>query len=156
MRSEPEKKFLKPTNIFLAVSIFIPGFSAIIILGLQMLISLFGIECGKSWDVLWVITTFGSLLSPIILLRYISITNTLIAVIKRYLMLFNVIEYIFLQCTLGMLFSDGKTLCYVTDGQNGIQFVFTAWLAIPLLLILNNTSKQILLKRNIFRLETII
>jgi len=49
-----------------------------------------------------------------------------------------------------MFFSERKTLCYVADGQNGIQFVFTAWLAIPILICLSLCFQAVLKKRNKF------
>lgn len=36
-----------------------------------------------------------------------------------------------------MFFTTGQTLCYVSDGQNGIVFVFTAWLSLPILVVLS-------------------
>jgi hypothetical protein len=51
------------------------------------------------------------------------------------LLIFNIIEYSFIQCTLTILFTNGQTLCYRTDGQNGLEFVFTGWIAIPILIV---------------------
>ncbi len=135
MKIKQESSFLKPTKIFMIVGIFIPGFTAIGILGLQMLITLFGIECSKSWNVLWFITSIGSLISPLLFQRYITTTHDTVSRIKSWLTFFNIIEYLFIQATLGMFFTNGTTLCYVSDGQNGIEFGFTAWLALPFIYI---------------------
>ncbi|QQX75656.1 MULTISPECIES: hypothetical protein [Aequorivita] len=43
---------LKPTLIFSAVGFFIPGFTAIGLLGFQMLLSSFGLDCHNAWTVL--------------------------------------------------------------------------------------------------------
>jgi hypothetical protein len=150
MTSDPKDNFLRPTNIFAIVGIFIPGFTACGILGLQMLLVLFGIECASAWKILWFFTTVASLLVPAIFFRYIIKTNDDIKRIKKWLTVFNIFEYTFIQATLGMLFSDGKRLCYVTDGQNGIQFIFTAWVAIPVLICLSYLFQAVLKKRNKF------
>jgi hypothetical protein len=149
LKAEPKDHFLKPTNVFSIFGIFIPGFTACAILGLQILITKFGVECAASWNILWIITTIASFALPAFYLWYISTTYSSIKTIKRSLTIFNIFEYTFIQATLGMFFSDGKTLCYVTDGQNGIQFVFTAWLAIPILIALTYCFRMILRKRNI-------
>ncbi|WP_374948692.1 hypothetical protein [Mucilaginibacter sp.] len=128
MKASPLDNFLKPTNIFSIVGIFIPGFTAIIILLIQTLIKGAGIECAFSWTILWTFTGFGSIILPIYFFWYISNSLSAIKKIKTSLTFFNIAEYTLLQATIGMFFSDGKTLCYVTDGQNGIQFVFTACL----------------------------
>lgn len=57
--------------------------------------------------------------------------------------LFNMMEYFFLQCSLVPLFTTSNTLCYVSDGQNGLEFVFTGWMAIPGLIILSLIFDQI-------------
>jgi len=147
MEASSLKNFLRPTNIFSIVGIFIPGFTAIVILLFQMLITFLGVECAFSWNILWVVTAFASIILPIYFFWYISNTSSSIKKIKTSLTIFNIAEYTFLQASIGLFFSDGKTLCYVSDGQNGIQFVFTAWLAIPIIIGLSMAFKAILSKR---------
>jgi hypothetical protein len=53
------------------------------------------------------------------------------------LIIFNIIEYVFIQATLATFFTSGQTLCYVTDGQNGLEFAFTGWMALPFLIVLS-------------------
>ena len=126
--------FLKPTLIFLIVGFLIPGFSAIGLFGFQMLLTSFGLECHDAWNVLWAITAFGALMLPILFFRHIQyLTENKIKNLKIRLTLFNLFEYIFIQASLASFFTTGQTLCYVTDGQNGIEFAFTAWLALPIL-----------------------
>ncbi|MES2062699.1 MAG: hypothetical protein V4456_12310 [Bacteroidota bacterium] len=146
--TSPYHDFLKPTNIFCIVGIFIPGFTMIGILGLQMLISFFGVECSNSWRLMWVFTTIGSMGLPAYFFWYVKTTSSSIKVIKQALTFFNIFEYTFLQATIGMFFSDGKTLCYVIDGQNGLQFVFTGWFAIPILIGLSLFFREALKKNN--------
>src|SRR5690606_25091971 len=97
-----------------------------------------GIECSKSWTILWKLTLIGSIIAPLIftrsLGRKIQRKHNLSS---QEITFFNIIEYILLQSTLAMFFSKGETLCYVTDGQNGFEFIFTGWFAIPFLIIIS-------------------
>jgi hypothetical protein len=138
MTTKKKYNFTAPTLKFCIAGLFIPGFTAIAILGLQIGIGLLGIECSNSWTVLWTLTTIGTVTAPFIFVRIMN---------KRLfegyhlttanLMIFNVIEYTFIQCTLAPFFTSGHTLCYVADGQNGLEFVFTGWMAIPFLAVLS-------------------
>ncbi len=126
---------MKPTLIFSAVGLFIPGFTAIGILGFQMLLSSFGLECPIAWTVLWLITTIGGLILPILFFLYLkTFTENKQAYIKTRLTFFNLIEYTFLQASLARFFTSGQTLCYQSDGQIGIELVLSAWLALPILI----------------------
>ena len=130
--------FINPTLKFCAAGLFIPGFTAIIILGMQMAISFLGIECSNSWKVLWWITSFGTILLPILFIRkFTSKIKRGVNLTTIEITVFNIIEYTFIQCALAAYFSNPNTLCYVTDGQNGLEFVFTAWMATPLLVVLS-------------------
>ena len=53
------------------------------------------------------------------------------------LIIFNIIEYTFIQATLAIFFTNGQMLCYVTDGQNGLELAFTGWMALPFLTVLS-------------------
>ena len=126
--------FIKPTLIFAIVGLFIPGFTAIGLLGLQMLLSNIGIECSTAWTIIWTTTTIAGLVLPLLFYRHIaSLTIDKIQSLKTRLTFFNLLEYIFIQSSLTPLFTSGQTLCYVSDGQNGLELVFTAWLALPIL-----------------------
>lgn len=61
---------------------------------------------------------------------------------------FNLIEYIFIQASLALFFTSGQTLCYVSDGQNGLELVFTAWIALPILIGLSVLFNQTLKSQN--------
>jgi len=129
---------IKSTLIFSIVGIFIPGFTAIGLLGFQMLLSGIGIECSNAWIIIWTLTSLLGLILPILFYQHISnLTKEKFQSLKTKLILFNLFEYIFIQSSLTPLFTNGKTLCYVTDGQNGLELVFTAWLAIPVLIIIS-------------------
>jgi hypothetical protein len=136
-----EKKtfnFIKPTLKFSLLGLFIPGFTAVLILGLQQGIELLGIECSQTWSILWSLTAIGSIAAPIVFIVIIEKKIFEDNKLKiKYINIFNIIEYIFIQCSLAYFFTNGKTLCYVTDGQNGIEFGFTGWMAIPILIVLS-------------------
>jgi hypothetical protein len=145
----PHHPFQKTTRIFLIVGLFIPGFTAIAILGLQMLIVLFGVECSLSWYVLWAITIPSCLILPGIFYRYLSRTTQPLDRIKVRLTLFNITEYTLIQASLEPLFSKAHTLCYVSDGQNGMEMVLTAWLALPIILVLTLVFQRIYLLKQV-------
>ena len=130
--------FYLPTIFFSIVGIFIPGVNAIGLIGLQMLLSKLGIECVSAWTIIWVITISLAIILPFLFFFQIKVlTPDKQQSFMIYLLLFNFFEYISIQASLASLFTSGKTLCYVSDGQNGLEFAFTGWLAIPFLLILS-------------------
>ena len=135
--------FTKTTGIFLIIGFFIPGFTAIAILGLQMLIQACGIECSKTWTILWLITITGSIALPIMMYRTVKNRNISHKSLKLRLNTFNLFEYLFIQASLTVFISNPKMLCYGTDGQNGLEFVFTAWLALPLLFLFSVLLKKV-------------
>jgi hypothetical protein len=101
-----------------------------------MLLTEIGMECANSWKLIWTGTWIGMILLPILFFRYLNGKSTVpYQKIKTNLILFNLFEYIFIQASLASLFSNGNTLCYGSGGQNGIEFAFTAWLALPILII---------------------
>lgn len=129
-------KYLNATLIFCLIGFFIPGFTAILLLGVQMLLTEIGMECANSWKLIWTGTWIGMILLPILFFRYLNGKSTVpYQKIKTNLILFNLFEYIFIQASLASLFTNGNTLCYGSGGQNGIEFAFTAWLALPILII---------------------
>ena len=138
MTTNKKTSYIKSTLKFCIAGLFIPGFTAIAILGLQMGLGLLGIECSTSWTILWTLTTIGLVTAPFIFIRQMN---------KRLsegynlttdkLTIFNIIEYTFIQATLATFFTSGQTLCYVSDGQNGLEFAFTGWMALPFLVALS-------------------
>ena len=135
--------FIKPTLIFAIVGLFIPGFTAIGLLGLQMLLSNIGVECSSAWTIIWTTTIIAGLILPFLFYRHITrLTVDKLQSLKTRLTFFNLIEYIFIQSSLTPLFTSGQTLCYVSDGQNGLELVFTAWLALPILVAFSFIFRQ--------------
>ncbi len=129
-------RYLKATLIFCLIGFFIPGFTAVLLLGIQMLLTEIGMECANSWKLIWTGTWIGMVLLPILFFRYLNGKSTVpYQKIKTNLILFNLFEYILLQASLASLLTNGNTLCYGSGGQNGIEFAFTAWLALPILII---------------------
>ena len=138
MTSKKKINYLSSTQKFCIAGLFIPGFTAVVILGLQMGLGLLGIECSNSWTILWTITTIGSVTAPLIFIRLMNkrISEGYILTTDK-LLIFNIIEYTLIQCTFAAFFTSGQTLCYVSDGQNGIELVFTGWIALPFLIVLS-------------------
>jgi hypothetical protein len=138
MTTKKKYNFISPTLKFCIAGIFIPGFTAVAILGLQRGIGLLGFECSVSWIILWILTSVGMVTAPFIFVRLMNkrLSDGYNLTTDR-LMIFNVIEYFFLQATLAIFFTNAHTLCYVTDGQNGLEFVFSGWIALPILIMLS-------------------
>ena len=137
--------FIKPTIIFSIIGILIPGFTAIGLLGIQMLLSSGGIECTIAWKIIWTLTTIIGIALPVIFIKYIrNITVEKIENLKSKLILFNLIEYVCIQSSIGSLLSNSNTLCYGSGGQNGLELVFTAWLALPILVVLSIIFNRII------------
>ena len=123
--------FLKPTLISCVIGVFIPGFTAILFFLFQLLTNKLNVECETYWKSLWILTTIISIVSPIFFIKNIEKTkNPTLA----KLTFFNFIEYISIQACFAQFFTSGKTFCYGSGGQNGLELVFTAWLALPILI----------------------
>jgi hypothetical protein len=138
MNTKNKYNFFASTLKFCIAGFFIPGFTAIAIFGVQIGIVFLGIECADSWAILWTMTTVGLVIAPIVFVRLMNKTlKTGYNLTKGELITFNVIEYTFIQATLAVFFTNGRTLCYVTDGQNGLELVFTGWMALPFLAVLS-------------------
>jgi hypothetical protein len=127
--------FIKPTIIFSVIGIFIPGFTAIGILGIQMLLTSIGIECSNAWNGIWIFSILSSIILPLFFYLHIQkINQDKLRNLKIYLNLFNIFEYFLIQASLSAFFTTGEILCYGSGGQNGIELAFSAWLAIPILI----------------------
>ncbi len=127
--------FLKSTLIFSAVGFFIPVFTAILLLLIQMFLSKLDIECSVAWEMIFFGSIGGAIIFPLLFGRHImtlEIKNS--QSLRLKMVLFNITEYIFIQASLGSVFTNGEILCYANGGQNGIELIFSGWLAIPLLL----------------------
>jgi hypothetical protein len=137
--------FLKPTIIFSIIGIFIPGFTAMGLVGTQMLLSSFGIECTVVWKIIWISTIILGIVSLVIFIKYIrNITDEKLKTLKTKLTIFNLVEYVCIQSSIGSLFSNSNTLCYGSGGQNGLELVFTAWLALPILIVMSIVFNRII------------
>lgn len=139
--------FIKPTLFFAIVGLFVPGFTAIGLLALQMLLSNFDIECSTAWIIIWTMTIIAGVILPLLFYRHITrLTFEKLQSLKIRLTFFNLLEYVLIQSSLTPLFTSGYTLCYGSGGQNGLELVFTAWLALPILIafsfIFNQTFKK--------------
>jgi hypothetical protein len=135
-QSKIDFNFIMPTFIFCIVGVFIPAFSAIFLFGIQMLLTQLGIECSNAWTIIWTFTWAGMIILPLIFIIFLAKENhqqERSLIVK--LILFNVLEYVFIQASLGSLMSSGKMVCYGKDGQNGLELILTAWISLPILFI---------------------
>lgn len=136
--------FVKPTLISGAIGIFIPGFTAILFFLFQLLADKIGIDCRTYWKSLWLLTSVISVALPFFFIENIRKTKN---PTLTKLTLFNFIEYICLQACLAQFFTNSQTICYGSGGQNGIELVFTAWIAIPILVCISFVFKHKLEKQ---------
>ncbi|MCP9745537.1 hypothetical protein [Lacihabitans sp. CS3-21] len=132
-------KFIEPTIIFSIAGFFIPGFTVIVIIGFQMLLVLLGLECTTAWRFTWFLTILACVICPFLffskIVKSVSLENY--EKVKKQLLLFNIFEYVMLQSSLSAFYSNPKTLCNVGDGQNGLELIFTGWLALPILIAIS-------------------
>jgi hypothetical protein len=132
-------KFIEPTIIFSIAGFFIPGFTVMLIIGFQMLLMLIGLECTTAWKFTWFSTILTCIICPFLfysrIVKTVSLENY--EKVKKQLLLFNILEYVMLQSSLSAFYSNPKTLCYVSDGQNGLELIFTGWLALPILIAIS-------------------
>jgi len=138
MISKRLRYFLPITAKFSIAGLFIPGFTVMPIIGLQMGLQSLGIECTITWNILWLVSFVGVIILPVyfykgMITRLLDGTDTSTSSI----ILFNLGEYTLIQLALSYFITRSKTLCYASDGQNGIELVFTGWLSIPVLLLLS-------------------
>lgn len=100
MALKNDLKFTISTLKFSIAGLLIPGFTAIIILGLQMGIQLLGVECSNSWLILWITTSIGAMITPLIFARRLKFGN----LPSKEIHLFNIIEYTFLSMPFGVIY----------------------------------------------------
>lgn len=122
--------------LFCIAGFIIPGFTAIFLVGFQMFLTKLGVECSNAWTLFWVLSWIGMIVLPILFFKNLKKKEkAYYKQLRTNLIFFNLFEYIFIQTALSIFFTKAKTLCYVSDGQNGIELAFTAWLALPILMI---------------------
>jgi hypothetical protein len=140
MTKKKNQSYVSSTLKFCIAGLFIPMVTVYAIVGLQMGIDYLGIECKTSWTILWTITTVGAITAPFVFVRLMNKKlSTGYNFSNDKLLNFNIIEFTFIQCSLATFFTNGQTFCYGNGGQNGIEFMFTGWLALPFLIVLSLT-----------------
>ena len=132
-------KFLKPTLISCIIGIFIPGFTTILFFLFQTLTEKIGLNCITYWNSIWILTSLLAFTLPFFFINNIKKTKN---PTLTKLTLFNFIEYLSLQACLARIFINAETLCYGT-GEDGVEFYFTGWLALPILLCLSFLFKHL-------------
>ena len=129
--------FVSKTGYFLIAGFFIPGFTAIGLLGFQMLLTKIGVECSLAYKMVFAISAVAALIVPYLFTRYFTKVDFTKVDISKRLILFNFTEYMFIQGGLALFYSNTNTLCYVSDGQNGLEIIFFGWFALPILILLS-------------------
>ena len=129
--------FVGKTGYFLIAGVFIPGFTAIALLGFQILLTKLDVECSLAYTIVFVITAVSALVAPYLFIKYFAKVDFTKVDMSKRLIFFNLAEYTFIQGGLALLFSNTNTLCYVTDGQNGLEIIFFGWVALPILILLS-------------------
>ena len=145
----PKFNFLKSTLIFSIIGLFIPVFTAIGLLLIQMFLSKFRIECSVAWEMIFYSSIGCAIIFPVLFCRHImnlEVNNS--QSLRLKLIVFNIVEYIFIQASIGSLFTNGNALCYANGGQNGIELIFSGWFAIPILLIFSAIFSFVYSKQN--------
>ena len=129
--------FVGKTGYFLIAGFFIPGFTAIILVGLQLLLTKLGVDCSFAYKIVFSISAINALAIPYLFIRYFARFDFTKVDMSKRLIIFNLAEYTFIQGGLALFFSNTNTLCYATDGQNGLEIVFFGWFALPILILLS-------------------
>ncbi|MBL0343641.1 MAG: hypothetical protein IPP71_23960 [Bacteroidetes bacterium] len=129
--------FVGKTGYFLIAGFFSGGFSAIILLGLQTLMTKLGIECSLAFKIVFAFCAIATLTAPYLFIKYFAKVDFTKVDMTMRLVFFNIAEYIFIQGGLALFYSNANTLYYATDGQNGMELIFFSWLALPILILLS-------------------
>jgi len=136
---------IQPTVIFSIVGFFFPVPTAMGLVCAQMLLSNLGIECSSAWKIIWKVTTIAGIILPFLFYRLLThVTSDKLRLVKTWLFFFNLFEFTFIQSSLTPLFTSGQTLCYVSDGQNGLELLFTGWCALPMLIVFSYIFNRVL------------
>lgn len=148
-----KSSYLYSTLKFCIAGIFIPAVTIYAIVVFQIGLEFLGIECKTAWTIIWTITSIGAIVTPAVFILLLSKTSPTNYKFKRdNIVKFNIIELLLIQTTLAIFFTTGQSLCYGNGGQNGLEFIFTGWMALPALLIFSLIFDVI----QIFRIRRII
>ena len=122
--------------IFCVIGFIIPGFTAILLVGIQIILEKLGMVCTSIRKTFWLLSWIGMILLPILFFKILNKKETeSYEKLKTNLVFFNFFEYFFIQTAFSLFYTKADTICYVSDGQNGIELAFTAWLSLPILMI---------------------
>jgi hypothetical protein len=101
MTTEKYQKYTDWTFKFCIAGLFIPMLTVYPIVAIQMGIGLLGIECKTSWTIMWTITTIGAIVGP---WTFVRLMNKKLSTGYNFstdkLLIFNIIEFSFIQCSL--------------------------------------------------------
>lgn len=142
-------KFIGPTISFSLIGIIISAFPAIILLGSESGLEKLGLDCIEAMSVIWHFAVCICVLLPVFFFFYLRRSERWFSDlgIKRRVIFFNSALYVCIPAALEPYFSTAHTLCYVSDGQNGLELVFSAWLSLPILLLISVAFELFFRKR---------
>jgi len=139
-----EFAFVKYTVQFCIFGFFFCAVPLYLLLAIQSIFDMFLHNCVQSMRLTWCLCLFGCILTPLLfnlhLKRKEVYSNQLL---KKQLGLFNALTLTFIQGALGIFSSDPQFLCYGTDGQNGLELIFNAWCALPILILISYYFKTL-------------
>ena len=130
--------FLIPTIVFSIAGIFLGGFAVVILFLISQFFETMITEndCVNAIICTWWTSFLGSIILPVLFFVYLKKFEVYRRQSLQFkLVLFNFIEYVLITGALCIFSSDPEILCYGRDGQIGLEIVFMAWCAIPLLII---------------------
>jgi hypothetical protein len=144
--------FVGKTGYFLIAGVFIQCLTAMLLLGFQMLLEKAGVECPVAFAIVFLGAFIAAFIIPNLFIRYFTKVDFTKVDMSRRLILFNFAELTCIQGGLSLFFSDPNTLCYVSDGQNGMEIFFAGVIALPILILLSwrfdTLHKKHLIERN--------
>ena len=141
--------FLINSLIFSLIGIVIPGFTLVFMFLMQKLFDEAGLECSMFWKATWIVGWTGSLILPYYFYNHFKcVKQKNLHLLKTHLLLFNFLFYISLQISFGCIMTNANNLCYVSDGQNGLELIFAAWLGLPIIMVFSYIFSQTSLVKN--------
>ena len=137
--------FTKPTLYFCLVGFIAVAFPAYVLLGLEYCLEKLGYSCENAILSICKCATYICLITPVTFFYYLFRSRNWFSIsqIKRRILLFDLTLYVCIPAALEIHFSTPQILCNVTDGQNGLELAFSAWLALPVVMLLSVVFEQV-------------
>ena len=146
-----KNRFTKPTLYFSLVGFIAAAIPALFFIGVESCLEKLGYSCISAIPIICNCAAFICLLLPISFFVYLLRSHSSFSdsQIKGRILIFDSILFLCIPTALEPYVSTANTLCNVADGQNGLELVFSAWLALPVLLLFSFIFEQIFKGRQI-------